>query len=66
MRDDFGLAAMSTLAMASFAAAWAAQPPPATPAEPAGPTVILMELAPADPQEAAWVYRSAPPMPRER
>ncbi len=59
MRRDLGVAAMSTLALASFAAAWAAQPPP--PTAPAGPTVILMELAPATPQETAWVYRSQPP-----
>ncbi len=59
MRDSFGVGGMSALALLSFAAAWAAQPPPqpaeAAPAE----TVILMELSPPAPQEVAWVYRTA-------
>jgi beta-lactamase regulating signal transducer with metallopeptidase domain len=64
MRRDLGLAAISALALTSFGAAWAAQPPPLTvPAEPAGPAVILMELAPPDLQETAWVYRSVPRAP---
>jgi hypothetical protein len=65
MRHDLGVGAMSALALASFAAAWAAQPPPLA-APPAGRTVILIELSPPDPGEAAWVYRSAPPLPPAR
>lgn len=61
MRDSFGIGVMSTLALTSFAAAWAAQPPPPQPAQATpGETVILMELSPPAPQEAAWVYRAAP------
>jgi beta-lactamase regulating signal transducer with metallopeptidase domain len=64
MRHDLGIGAMSALALTSFSAAWAAQPPAAAAAQADAPMVILMELAPPDPQEAAWVYRSAPHLPR--
>jgi beta-lactamase regulating signal transducer with metallopeptidase domain len=61
MRRDLGLGAISALALTSFGAAWAAQPPPSRPAVAApAETVILMELSPPDPQQAAWVYRAAP------
>jgi beta-lactamase regulating signal transducer with metallopeptidase domain len=67
MRHDLGVGATAALAITSFAAAWAAQPPLATgEAARAGPPVILIELAPPDPQETAWVYRAAPPLPRTR
>jgi hypothetical protein len=66
MRHDLGVGTTATLAIASFAAAWAAQPAPAVAAAPAGPTVILMELSPPDPLEAAWVYRAAPPLAPRR
>lgn len=67
MRHDLGVGAVVTLALASFAAAWTAQPPSLVArAEPAAPSVILMELSPPDPQETAWVYRAAPPAPQAR
>jgi beta-lactamase regulating signal transducer with metallopeptidase domain len=62
MRHDLGVGAVTVLAVMSFAAAWAVQPPrPIAEAQPPAPTVILVELSPPDPQEAAWVYRSQPP-----
>ena len=60
MRRDLGLGAISALALTSFGAAWAAQPPPQTTEADAVQIVILMELSPPAPQEAAWVYRAAP------
>ena len=61
MRSDLGVGALSALALTSFGAAWAAQPPPDVPAQVApAETVILMELSPPAPQETAWVYRAAP------
>ena len=60
MRRDLGVGAVSALAILSFAIAWAARPPPALPTAAPAETVILMELSPPDPQEAAWVYRSQP------
>jgi beta-lactamase regulating signal transducer with metallopeptidase domain len=62
MRHDLGVGAVAALAVMSFAAAWAVQPPlPIAQAQPPGLTVILMELSPPDPAQAAWVYRSQPP-----
>lgn len=61
MRHDLGVGAVAALALASFAAAWTAQPPRLIPHAQAGPTVILMELSPPDPAQVAWVYRSQPP-----
>jgi beta-lactamase regulating signal transducer with metallopeptidase domain len=63
MRHDLGVGAVAALALASFAAAWSVQPPRFV-TQPAAPTVILIELSPPDPQQAAWVYRSVPPAPR--
>jgi beta-lactamase regulating signal transducer with metallopeptidase domain len=61
MRHDLGVGLAGALAVASFAGAWAAHPPLASPRPAAGPTVILMELSPPDPQVVAWVVRSTPP-----
>jgi beta-lactamase regulating signal transducer with metallopeptidase domain len=66
MRHDLGVGATAALAIASFAAAWAAQPSPAGTPSPAASIIILMELRPADPEQAAWVYRAAPPLPPAR
>lgn len=67
MRHDLGVGAAAALALVSFTAAWAAQPPLAPPTDPAaGETVILMELSPPDPQVAAWVARTAPALPPAR
>jgi beta-lactamase regulating signal transducer with metallopeptidase domain len=66
MRHDLGVGAVAGLAIASFAAAWAAQPPLALPPEAPRQTVILMELSPPSPQQVAWVYRAAPPAPSAR
>ena len=67
MRHDLGFGVTAALVLASFAAAWTAQPPrPIAGAKPAGPIVILMELSPPDPGQAAWVYRDAPPAPTSR
>jgi beta-lactamase regulating signal transducer with metallopeptidase domain len=63
-RRDLGLAALVTLGVAGFGAAWAAQPAP--PPAPAPATVMLVELAPADARQTAWVYRALPPMPAPR
>ncbi len=68
MRHDLGVGAVTALAIASFAAAWSAQPPLPSPreAEPPREPVILMELSPPDPAQAAWVYRSVPRLPSAR
>ena len=68
MLNDLGVGAVAALAMTSFGAAWAAQPALPSPplAAPSPEPVILMELSPPAPGQAAWVYRSAPPLPPAR
>jgi beta-lactamase regulating signal transducer with metallopeptidase domain len=57
---DLGLAALAVLSAGGFGVAWASQPPPLLPAfVPAA--VMMVELAPADARETAWVYRALPP-----
>jgi beta-lactamase regulating signal transducer with metallopeptidase domain len=64
LRSDLGLAALALLCAISFGGTWASQPPSQR-SDPAS-TVTLIELAPPDAQEAAWVYRWSPRPPRRR
>lgn len=62
-RRDAGLAGLAGLCLATFAVAWAFQPPYPAPAQ---EVVILMQLDPPDPALAARVYQSLPKAPGER
>jgi beta-lactamase regulating signal transducer with metallopeptidase domain len=59
-RRDLGLAALASLGLIVFAAGWALQPPWRAAPQ---PTVILMDIAPPSPSQAAlsaWVYGALP------
>lgn len=63
-RQDAGLAGLVALAAATFAAAWALQPPAFTPA--AQPTLTLVQFNSPTPALTAWVYENLPPRPGPR